>query len=87
MFQIIVLSGSYHYKQFTLIGDERSSTGIITRSIVQGSGIEPTLFIIFVIACPVGLTNCIIKYADDIAGLLKIRFQHIGGINSVQARF
>ena len=39
---------------------------IITRSIVQGSGIWPTLFIIFVIDLrPLGLTNHITKYADD----------------------
>ena len=57
----------YHDReQFTKIGDRRSATRIITRSIVQGSGIGPTLFIIFVIDLrPLGLTNHITKYADD----------------------
>ena len=53
-------------EQFTKIGDRRSATRIITRSILQGSGIGPTLFIIFVIDLrPLGLTNHITKYADD----------------------
>ena len=53
-------------EQFTKIGDRRSTTRIITRSIVQGSGIGRTLFIIFVIDLrPLGLTNLITKYADD----------------------
>ena len=53
-------------EQFTKIGDRRLATRIITRSIVQGSGIGPTLFIIFVINLrPLGLTNHITKYADD----------------------
>ena len=53
-------------EQFTKIGDRRSATRIITRSIVQSSGIGPILFIIFVIDLrPLGLTNHITKYADD----------------------
>jgi hypothetical protein len=40
----------------------------INRSIVQGSGIDPTLFIMF--ACdlkPIGSSNYLPKYADDSA--------------------
>ena len=41
-------------------------TRAINRSIVQGSGKEPTLFTICIINLqPIGLTNRITKYADD----------------------
>ena len=52
--------------QFVKIGEERSFTRAINRSIVQGSGIRPTLFTICIIDLqPLDATNHIYKYADD----------------------
>ena len=52
--------------QFVKVGEEWSFTRTINRSIVQGSGIGPTLFTICIIDLqPLGATNHICKYADD----------------------
>ena len=52
--------------QYTKLGDQKSFTRIINRSNVQGSGIEPTLFIIFISdLTPSGRSNHLTKYADD----------------------
>ena len=52
--------------QFVKIGEKWSFTKIINRSIVQGSGIWPTLFIICITDFkPIGATNNITKYAND----------------------
>ena len=52
--------------QFVHINERWSFTRIINRSIVQGSGIGPTLFVICIMDLkPVGSTNPITKYADD----------------------
>ena len=52
--------------QFVKIGEEWSFTRAITRSIVQGSGIGPTLFTICIIDLqPLDATNHICEYADD----------------------
>ena len=51
--------------KFTKVGDKRSFTRIIMRSIVQGLGIGRTLFIIFIIDLqPIGHLNHMTKYAD-----------------------
>ena len=52
--------------QHTKLGDQRSFTHVINCSIVQGSGIGPTLFVIFI--CDLWLIsvyNRMAKYADD----------------------
>ena len=52
--------------QFTKVEDKRSFTRIITRPVVQGSVIGPTLFIIFIIDLqPTGQWNHMTKYADE----------------------
>ena len=52
--------------QYTNMGDNRSFTRVINRSIVQGSCISPTLLIIFSSKLrPVGLANSLTKYAND----------------------
>ena len=52
-----------HYVQ---LNGTFSFTRIINRSIVQGPGIGPTLFIICIMDFkPIGSTNHITKYADD----------------------
>ena len=52
--------------QFVKIKEEWSFTREINRSIVQGSGIWPTLFTICIIDLqPLGATNHICKFADD----------------------
>ena len=52
--------------QFVKIGEEWSFTRAISRSIVHGSGIGPTLFTICIIDLqPLGATNHICKYFDD----------------------
>ena len=57
--------------QYTRMGDNRSLTQVIIRSIVQCSGIGPTQFIIFICDLrPVELDNGLSKYAGD-APLLK----------------
>ena len=57
-----------------------SFTKLINRSIVQGSGIEPTLFIICIADLrPTGSTNYITKYADDSS--LLVPENHDVGLN------
>ena len=52
--------------QFATVGEMWSFTNLINRSIVQVSGIGPTLFIICISDLgPIGSTNYITKYADD----------------------
>ena len=52
--------------QYVKIGEEWSFTRAINRSIMQGSGIGPTLFTICIIDLqPLGVTNHVCKYADD----------------------
>ena len=59
--------------QFTKLGDHRSFT-IINHSIVQGSGIGPMLFLIFISDLkPIGLDNSLTKYADDTSLLVPER--------------
>ena len=53
-------------QQCTKGGHKTSATRIINRSIVQGSGVGPSLFIVLVIDLrPQGSTNHMTKYADD----------------------
>ena len=48
-----------------------SFTCIINRSIVQGSGTGPTLFVICIIDLkPIGSTNYVTKYANDASVLI-----------------
>ena len=57
--------------QFVKTGEEWSFTRAINRSIVQGSGIGLTLFTICIIDLqPLGTTNHICKYADDLSLLV-----------------
>ena len=52
--------------QFVKMGQKWSFTRVINRSIVQGSDIGPTLFLICIIDFkPIGSTNYVTKYADD----------------------
>ena len=52
--------------QYTKLGDQTSFKRIINRSIVQGSGIGPTLFVHFISdPNPSGKNNHLTKYADD----------------------
>ena len=52
--------------QFVKVGEMWSFIKLINRSIIQGSGIGPTLFVICIADLkPTGLTNYITKYADD----------------------
>ena len=52
--------------QLLKIGEKWSITKIVNRSIVQGSAIRPSLFIICIIDLkPIGSTNYITKYAND----------------------
>jgi len=52
--------------QATKLGFHLSSKLPINRSIIQGSGIEPTLFIMFAYDLrPLDILNFLIKYADD----------------------
>ena len=52
--------------QFVKLGEKWSIIKIIKRSIVHGSGIGPTLFIICIIDLkPIDSTDYITKYADD----------------------
>ena len=58
--------------QFVHNNERWSFTRIINRSIVQGSGIGPTLFVICIMDLkPVGFTNHITKYADDASLLVS----------------
>ena len=61
--------------QFVKIGEKWSFTKIINRSIVQGSGIGPTLFIICITDLkPIGSANYITKYADDSSILVPEKY-------------
>ena len=52
--------------QFVKMGKKCQFTRVINRSIVQGSGIGLTLFVIYIIYLkPVGSTNYVTKYAGD----------------------
>ena len=52
--------------QYTKLGDQRSFIRVINRSIVQGSGIGPMLFVIFICDLrPISVINRLAKYADD----------------------
>ena len=60
--------------QFTKVGDKSSFTHIITHSIIQGLGIESTLFILFITDLqPIGHSNHMTKYADDCSLLVPQR--------------
>ena len=50
--------------QYTKLGNQKSFLRIINRSIVQGSGIWPTLFVIVIWS---GKSNNLTKYADDVS--------------------
>ena len=57
------------------ICEKLSFTKIINRSIVQGSGIGPTFFIICITDLkPTGSTNYITKYADDSSLLVTDKY-------------
>ena len=61
-----VVQFSTDRNQFVKVSEMWSFTKFINRSIVQGSGIGPTLFIICIADLrPTGSTNYITKYADD----------------------
>ena len=48
------------------MGEQRSFTRVINRSFVPGSGIGPTLFVIFMCDLrPISAINRMVKYADD----------------------
>ena len=67
-------------QQYTKVGHKTSGTGIINRSIVQCSGVGPSLFIVLVIDLrPQGSTNHMTKYADDTSLL-------VSEINTVSGR-
>ena len=52
--------------QFTKVGTKISSMKAINLSIVQGSGVGPCLLIILITDLkPAGITNHLVKYADD----------------------
>ena len=58
--------------KFVKMGQKWSFTCVINRSIVQGSGIGPTLFVICIIYLkPIGATNYVTKYADDASLLVS----------------
>ena len=61
--------------QFVKIGGKLSFTKIINRSIVQGSGIGPTLFIICITDLkPIDSLDYITKYADDCRLLVSEKY-------------
>ena len=61
-----VISFLTDMNRYKKMEDNRSFTRVINRSIVQGSGIGPILFIIFIGNLrPVGLANSLTKYVDD----------------------
>ena len=62
--------------QFVKMGQKWSFTRIIiNRSIVQGSGIGPTLFVICIIDLkPIGSINYVTKYAEDASLLVSEKF-------------
>ena len=72
-------------QQYTKVGHKTSGTRIPNRSIVHGSGVGPSLFIILVIDLrPQGSTNQMTKYVDDTSLLvpeitvsLKEEFDHL----------
>ena len=52
--------------QYTKVDTKISGIKAINLSIVQGSGVDPCLFIILVADLrPTGSTNCMVKYTDD----------------------
>jgi len=56
-----------HRQQFCKFGDMISSPAQINRSIIQGSGIGPTLYIVMKSdMTPISTYNLPIKYADDV---------------------
>ena len=58
------------------MGQKWSFTRIINRSIIQGCGIGPTLFVICIIYLkPIGSTNYVTKYADDASLLVPEKCQ------------
>ena len=81
---------------FVKIDTMWSFTKIINRSIVQGSGIGPTLFIICITDIkPIGSTNYITKYADDSSLLLPENIMliylknckmYLNGLNKIKCR-
>ena len=69
---VVFLTDRY---QFVKIGEKWSFTKIINHSIVQESGIEPTLFIICITDLkPIGSTNYITRYADDSSLLVPEKY-------------
>ena len=70
--------------QFVKVGEMWSFTKLINRSVVQGSGIGPTLFIICIADLrPTGSTNYITKYADD-SSLLVPENHYVGLYDELQ---
>ena len=60
-----IVSFSTDRDQYTKLGDQRSFTRVINRSIVQGSGIGPTLFVIFICDFrPISVYNRMARYSD-----------------------
>ena len=60
--------------QISKLGDLRSFTHVINRSIIQGFGIGSMLFVIFISDLkPIGLDNSLTKYADDASLLVPER--------------
>ena len=59
-----------HRTQQVVINGRRSSRLSITRSIVQGSGLGPLLFLIYILDLkPICKINLLCKYADDLSQL------------------
>ena len=57
--------------QATVIDSKRSFKMSITRSILQGSGLRPFLFIIYILELwPLSDVNLMCKYADDLSQLM-----------------
>ena len=65
--------------QATKLGFHLSPTLPINRSIIQGFGIGPTLFIMFAQDLkPLDILNFLIKYADDATLFISSELQDIG---------
>ena len=72
--------------QYTKLGEQRSFTHVINRSIVQGSGNGPTLFVIFICDLrPISAINRMAKYTVDATLLVpeKIYIQIQDEFNSI----
>ena len=72
--------------QYTKLGDQRSFTRVINLSIVQGSDIGSTLFVIYICDLrPISVYNHMAKYADDATLLVleKTDVQILDEFNSV----